>query len=175
VRAGNVIGGGDWSEDRLVPDVVRAISQGRKVVLRYPDAVRPWQHVLDPLSGYLILAEQLICNPSNMPAALNFGPDPGHWLTVAQVADIVGHALESGSSWELAPGKPLPEAATLTLSSDLAKRVLGWTPKLTMQETVDWTAAWYKAYQAGRDMRAATVDQIARYETLSAEKSLVCP
>ena len=77
VRAGNVIGGGDWSEDRLVPDVVRAISQGRKVVLRYPNAVRPWQHVLDPLSGYLILAEQLIRNPSNMPAALNFGPDPG--------------------------------------------------------------------------------------------------
>ena len=94
---------------------------------------------------------------------------------MAQVADVVGQALESGSSWELAPGKPLPEAATLTLSSDLAKRVLGWAPKLTMQETVDWTADWYKAHQAGRDMRTATLDQIARYETLRAEKSLVCP
>ena len=71
-----------------------------------------------------------------MPAALNFGPDPGHWLTVAQVADVVGQALNVGSGWELAPGKPLPEAATLTLSSDLAKRVLEWAPKLTMQETV---------------------------------------
>ena len=175
VRAGNVIGGGDWSEDRLVPDVVRAISQGRKIVLRYPDAVRPWQHVLDPLSGYLSLAEQLIRNPANMPSALNFGPDPGHWLTVAQVADVVGQALDTGSSWELAPGKPLPEAATLTLSSELAKRVLGWAPKLTMQETVNWTADWYKAHQAGRNMRTVTLDQIARYEKLKAENSLVCP
>ena len=175
VRAGNVIGGGDWSEDRLVPDVVRAISQGRKVVLRYPDAVRPWQHVLDPLSGYLALAEQLIRNPAKMPAALNFGPDRGHWLTVAQVADVVGQALDAGSSWELAPGKPLPEAATLTLSSELAKRVLEWAPKLTMQETVDWTADWYKAHQSGRNMRTVTLDQIARYEKLKAENSLVCP
>ena len=152
MRAGNVIGGGDWSEDRLVPDVVRAISQGRKLVLRYPNAVRPWQHVLDPLSGYLTLAEQLIRNPANMPAALNFGPDPGHWLTVAQVADVVGQALEIRIKWELAPGKSLPEAATLTLSSDLAKRVLGWAPLLMMQETVDWTADWYKAHQAGRNI-----------------------
>ena len=175
VRAGNVIGGGDWSEDRLVPDVVRAISQGSKVALRYPDAVRPWQHVLDPLCGYLNLAEQLVRNPKAMPPALNFGPDPGHWLTVAQVADVVGQALDKRSGWELAPGNPLPEAATLTLSSDLAKRVLGWAPLLTMQETVDWTADWYKAHQSGRNMRAVTLDQIARYETLSAEKSLVCP
>jgi len=175
VRAGNVIGGGDWSEDRLVPDVVRAISQGSKVALRYPDAVRPWQHVLDPLCGYLNLAEQLVRNPKAMPPALNFGPDPGHWLTVAQVAEVVSQSLDKRSGWELAPGNPLPEAATLTLSSDLAKRVLGWAPLLTMQETVVWTADWYKAHQAGRDMRAATLDQIARYETLSAEKSLVCP
>jgi len=175
VRAGNVIGGGDWSEDRLVPDVVRAISQGRKVVLRYPNAVRPWQHVLDPLSGYLAFAEQLVRNPTKMPAALNFGPDHGHWLTVAQVADVVGQALNVGSGWELAPGKPLPEAATLTLSSDLAKRVLEWAPKLTMRETVDWTADWYKAHQSARDMRTVTLDQIARYEKLTAEKSLVCP
>ena len=176
VRAGNVVGGGDWSEDRLVPDVVRAISEGRKVVLRYPNAVRPWQHVLDPLSGYLTLAEQLIRNPANMPAALNFGPDPGHWLTVAQVADVVGKALESGSSWELAPGKSLPEAATLTLSSDLAKQVLGWTPKLTMQETLSWTADWYKANRSARDMRTVTLGQITKYEKLKTEKKpLVCP
>jgi len=175
VRAGNVIGGGDWSEDRLVPDVVRAVSKGCKVVLRYPNAVRPWQHVLDPLAGYLVLAEQLIRNPTKMPAALNFGPDRGHWLTVAQVADIVGQALNRESGWELEPGKPLPEAATLTLSSDLAKRVLGWAPKLTMQETVSWTADWYKAHQSGRNMRTATLDQIVHYEKLTAEKPLVCP
>ena len=143
--------------------------------MRYPNAVRPWQHVLDPLRGYLTLAEQLVRDPKGMPPALNFGPDPGSWLTVAQVADVIGQALDTRSSWELAPGDPLPEAATLTLSSDLAKRVLGWAPLLTMQETVDWTAEWYKAHRAGRDMRAATLDQIGRYETLSAEKSIVCP
>jgi CDP-glucose 4,6-dehydratase len=128
------------------------------------------------LSGYLALAERLFGNPATMPAALNFGPDPGHWLTVAQVADVMGRALESGSSWELGPGKPLPEAATLTLSSDLAKRALGWAPKLTMQETVSWTADWYKANRSARDMRAVTLDQIARYEKLKTEKKpLVCP
>ena len=175
VRAGNVIGGGDWSDDRLVPDVVRAVSKGDKLSLRYPNAVRPWQHVLDPLYGYLHLAERLVRDPKAMPPAVNFGPDPGSWLTVAQVADVIGRALDTRSSWEPAPGDPLPEAATLTLSSDLAKRVLGWAPLLTMQETVDWTAEWYKAHRAGRDMRAATLDQIGRYETLSAEKSIVCP
>jgi CDP-glucose 4,6-dehydratase len=175
VRAGNVIGGGDWSEDRLVPDVVRAISQGGKLELRYPNAVRPWQHVLDALHGYINLAERLVRDPEAMPSALNFGPDPGSWLTVAQVADIVGQALGTRSSWGVAPGDPLPEAATLTLSSELAKRVLGWAPLLSMQETVDWTANWYKAHRAGRDIRTATLDQIARYESLSTEKSLVCP
>ncbi len=175
VRAGNVIGGGDWSDDRLVPDVVRAISKGRKVTLRYPNAIRPWQHVLDPLRGYLALAEQLVRDPKMMPPALNFGPDPGSWLTVAQVADVIGRALDTRSSWELAPGNPLPEAAALTLSSDLAKRVLAWAPLLPMQETVEWTADWYKAHQCGRDMSVATLDQIVRYETLSTERSLVCP
>ena len=174
VRAGNVIGGGDWSDDRLVPDVVRAVSKGQKVALRYPHAVRPWQHVLDPLSGYLVLAEQLVSNPADMPGALNFGPDSGHWLTVAQVADVVSQALGAGSSWELAPGKPLPEAATLTLSSDLAKDALGWAPKLSMRETVSWTADWYKAHRSGRDMRAATLDQIARYEKINVDKLLTC-
>jgi CDP-glucose 4,6-dehydratase len=91
------------------------------------------------------------------------------------VADVVGQALDTGSSWELAPGKPLPEAATLTLSSELAKRVLGWAPKLTMEETVSWTADWYNAHQAGRNMRSVTLDQIVRYEKLKAENSLVCP
>ena len=170
-RAGNVIGGGDWSEDRLVPDVVRAIAAGRKVALRYPDAVRPWQHVLEPLRGYLILAEQLVHNPKTTPPALNFGPDPGSWLTVAQVADALGEVLGVGSGWERAPGVPQPEAATLTLSSGLARRVLGWEPLLSTQETVNWTADWYKAHRAGRDMKAVTFDQIARYETLCVEAS----
>ncbi len=172
-RAGNVVGGGDWSDSRLVPDVVRAVGQGRKVALRYPDAVRPWQHVLEPLRGYLMFAERLVRDPAALPRALNFGPDPGNWLTVAKVADIVSEALGAGSGWERAPGVQPPEAATLTLSSTLAKRALGWQPKLSIHETVVWTAAWYKAHRAGSDMRAASLEQIARYETLCSEKSPV--
>ncbi|HEY4141224.1 MAG TPA: CDP-glucose 4,6-dehydratase [Pseudolabrys sp.] len=169
VRAGNVVGGGDWSEDRLVSDVVRAIGAGRKVELRYPNAVRPWQHVLEPLRGYMTVAERLVTDPASVPPALNFGPDPGNWLTVSQVADIMSVALGAGSGWEKAPGIQPPEAATLTLSSELAKRSLGWTPRLSMQDTVDWTADWYKAHRAGRDMKAVTLNQIARYETLTKE------
>lgn len=169
VRAGNVIGGGDWSEDRLVSDVVRAIGAGRKVSLRYPDAVRPWQHVLEPLRGYMTVAERLVTDPTSTPPALNFGPDPGNWLTVAQVADIMSVALGAGSGWERMPGNHPPEAATLTLSSELAKRSLGWAPQLSMQETVNWTADWYKAHRAGNDMKVVTLDQIARYEALTKE------
>jgi len=166
VRAGNVVGGGDWSEDRLVCDIVRAFTAGKKVELRYPDAVRPWQHVLEPLHGYITVAERLVDDPSAIPAAFNFGPDPGNWLTVAQVADIMSAALGGAGGWTQAPGTHPPEAATLTLSSELAKRTLNWTPRLSMQETVTWTADWYKAHRAGQDMKAFTLDQIARYEAL---------
>lgn len=169
VRAGNVVGGGDWSDDRLVSDVVRAIAAGRKVELRYPNAVRPWQHVLEPLLGYMTVAERLVKDPASVPPALNFGPDPGNWLTVSQVADIMGAALGAGSGWAHAPGIHPPEAATLTLSSELAKCTLGWTPRLSMQETVNWTADWYKAHRAGRGMKAVTLDQIAHYEALTKE------
>ncbi len=144
---------------------------GRKVALRYPRAVRPWQHVLEPLRGYLGLAEGLVRDPTSMPHAVNFGPGPDSWLTVAQVADVLSVALGIESGWELAPGVAPPEAATLTLSSELAKKALGWEPLLSMQETVNWTAEWYKAHRAGGDMKVVTLDQIARYETLSTEKS----
>jgi CDP-glucose 4,6-dehydratase len=166
VRAGNVVGGGDWSDDRLVPDVVRAVAQGRKVELRYPDAVRPWQYVLEPLRGYLMFAERLVRDPAALPRALNFGPNSGNWLTVAEVADIVSQALGAPSGWERAPGVQPPEAATLTLASDLARSALSWRPLLSVRDTVEWTAVWYKAYRAGRDMRAASLEQIARYEAL---------
>lgn len=172
VRAGNVVGGGDWSEDRLVPDIVRAISAGQRVEIRYPDAVRPWQHVLEPLRGYIQLAERLVSDPRSVPHALNFGPEPGSWLTVAQVADTLGQALGVGSGWKLAAGNHPPEASMLTLSSNLAKSTLGWEPLLSMQDTVQWTADWYKAHFAGHDMKAETLAQIARYEILSSEAIL---
>lgn len=173
VRAGNVIGGGDWSEDRLVPDIIRAMSRGEAVMLRYPDAVRPWQHVLEPLHGYLSLAEQLISDSQRAPRSVNFGPDPGSWLTVAQVADILAAALGSKGSWQKSPDKAPPEAGMLTLSSDLAKRSLQWRPRLSMPKTIEWTANWYRAHMEHRNMRKETLGQIAHYEALCSEMPLV--
>ena len=167
--AGFAAGQLGWLDLSGQSDIVRAFAAGRKVELRYPDAVRPWQHVLEPLRGYIDVAERLVTAPASIPSAFNFGPDPGNWLTVAQVADIMSEALGAGVGWEPMAGDHPPEAATLTLSSELAKRGLGWTPRLSMPETVAWTADWYKAHYAGRDMKAFTLDQIARYEALTKE------
>jgi CDP-glucose 4,6-dehydratase len=169
-RAGNVVGGGDWSLDRLVPDVVRAHTAGAKVQLRYPAAIRPWQHVLEPLHGYLTLAQRLTENPRapTTPRAVNFGPDPDSFLTVAEVVDTLVAALggqsRPGSGWAQAPGTHLPEAAALTLSSELAQQTLGWRPRLTMPETIEWTAHWYAALAKGGDARALMLAQIFDYQ-----------
>lgn len=165
-RAGNVVGGGDWSEDRLVPDVVRALSAGRPVALRYPASVRPWQHVLEPLRGYLMLGERLLTRPETAPPALNFGPDHRSTLTVAEMVGILGAVFAGAAGWEQAPGEHPPEAATLTLDSALAGRSLGWYPRLSMAETIGWTAEWYRAWRAGADPRELSLEQIRRYETL---------
>ena len=165
-RAGNVVGGGDWSEDRLVPDVVRALIAKQPVALRYPGSVRPWQHVLEPLRGYLMLGERLLTRPKDAPHALNFGPDHRSTLTVAEMVDILSAAFDGAVGWEQAPGDHPPEAATLTLDSSLAERSLGWRPMLSMEETIGWTADWYRAWRAGEDPRRLTLDQIHRYEDL---------
>ncbi|WP_043879549.1 CDP-glucose 4,6-dehydratase [Azorhizobium caulinodans] len=165
-RAGNVIGGGDWSADRLVPDFVRALGKGEPVRLRYPDSVRPWQHVLEPLSGYLALAEALVTRPADAPLALNFGPDPASFASVAQVADGLGTAFGVETPWLPAGGTHPPEASALLLASDLAAATLGWRPRLPMADTIAWTADWYRAHREGADMRAFTLAQIAAYEEL---------
>ncbi|WP_029005298.1 CDP-glucose 4,6-dehydratase [Azorhizobium doebereinerae] len=166
-RAGNVIGGGDWSADRLVPDFVRALSAGAPVRLRYPDSVRPWQHVLEPLSGYLTLAEVLVSRPDAAPTAINFGPDPDSFASVAQVAEGLGRAFGMTTPWLPAGGTHPPEAKALLLRSDRAAEALGWRPRLSMADTISWTADWYRAYRAGADMRAVCLEQIARYEELA--------
>ena len=165
-RAGNVVGGGDWSEDRLVPDVVRALLAGRPVALRYPGSVRPWQHVLEPLGGYLMLGERLLTRPEAAPRALNFGPDHRSTLTVAEMVEILSAAFDGAAGWEQAPGEHPPEAATLTLDSALAGRSLGWFPRLSMEDTIGWTAEWYRGWRAGADPRELSLGQIRRYETL---------
>ncbi|MGU3492726.1 CDP-glucose 4,6-dehydratase [Xanthobacteraceae bacterium A53D] len=163
-RAGNVIGGGDWSADRLVPDFVRALGKGEPVRLRYPDSVRPWQHVLEPLSGYLTLARALVERPAAAPLAVNFGPDPKSFASVAQVAEGLGRAFEIETPWLPAGGTHPPEASALLLASDRATATLGWTPRLVMDDTLSWTADWYRAHRDGADMRAFTLAQIAAYE-----------
>lgn len=165
-RAGNVIGGGDWSADRLIPDCVRAIGSGQPVQLRYPDAVRPWQHVLEPLSGYLTLAQGLVEAPQRTPRAVNFGPDPASFCTVREVVDAFGARIAGKSRWARTPDPQPPEAQSLTLSSALARHSLGWHPSLDFQESLSWTADWYLAYSAGENMLAFTESQIARYRAM---------
>ncbi len=167
-RSGNVIGGGDWSEDRLVPDMVRAFCAGEAVSLRYPDATRPWQHVLEPLSGYLMFAQALHEDPAAQLDALNFGPDPNNVATVSQLAEELARVWDAGDGWRRAEGVHPPEAAQLTLDSTLAATTIGWRPRLDLRRTVDWTCAWYKAWRAGADMRAFTLGQISEYEGLLA-------
>ncbi|MEO3384915.1 CDP-glucose 4,6-dehydratase [Mesorhizobium sp. CAU 1741] len=167
-RAGNVIGGGDWSEDRLVPDTLRAFEDGRALQLRYPKATRPWQHVLEPLGGYLAYAQALSEAGPGLPAAVNFGPDPAQVATVAQLADALGKVWGITRAWEPAPGSHPPEAAQLLLDSGLAASAIGWRPRLNLVQTIDWTCAWYRAWKSGADMRAFTQRQISDYEGMAA-------
>ena len=159
-----MLGGGDWSEDRLVPDLVRAAQAKRKTRLRYPNSIRPWQHVLDPLHGYLMLAQRLATAAGDCPLALNFGPDTSGAIAVAQLAERFDAVFGGGVGWEREPGDHPEEARILLLDSGLARRSLGWHPRLDADATIDWTAAWYRRWRDGGDMRALSLEQIARYE-----------
>jgi CDP-glucose 4,6-dehydratase len=167
-RAGNVIGGGDWSADRLIPDCVKALQAGAPVSLRYPDAIRPWQHVLEPLSGYLQLAQALIETPETAPRAVNFGPNPASFCTVREVVDAFSARFGGKPGWQRDAGVHPQEAKVLTLSSTLAERSLGWRQALDVAASLAWTADWYRAHTAGEDMLAFSRTQISRYRTLRA-------
>lgn len=164
-RAGNVIGGGDWSADRIVPDLWRARRQGIPAILRNPDATRPWQHVLDPLCGYLAFARAMCEGPTVQ--SLNFGPSEATGLPVRDLAAAFGAAWPGGSdpAWvEDVDATRLPEAGTLAIDSRLARSVLGWRPRLDQTEAVEWTARWYAGHIAGEPMADFTLGQIAAYE-----------
>jgi len=154
-RAGNVIGGGDWARDRLVPDLVRAREAGRPVTLRHPDALRPWQHVLDPLAGYLKLAERLLDDPGAA-RAWNFGPAEAR--TVGWLVDRVAAAWGLEVRVEPEPGGV--EAPALRLDAAAARAELGWAPRLDGDAAVAATVSWYDGLRAGRDARALTEQQI---------------
>ena len=165
-RAGNVIGGGDWSLDRLIPDVWRAAQSGVAVKLRSPNATRPWQHVLDPLSGYLRYIEMLV-GQDDLPRAFNFGPPPSEGATVAEVADRMGRALGLATAWEPDSGEHPPEMKALSLDPSLARESIGWRTRLPLNSAFEWTADWYQAYGSGRSALDLCAEQIDRYETLS--------
>jgi len=166
-RAGNVIGGGDWSADRLIPDCVRALESGVPVNLRYPDAIRPWQHVLEPLSGYLALAQALAETPAAAPRAVNFGPNPASFCTVREVVDVFSARFGGKPGWQRDPGLHPQEAQALTLSSTLAQRSLGWRPMLDVAASLAWTADWYRAHKAGENMLTFSRSQISQYRSMS--------
>ncbi len=166
-RAGNVIGGGDWSADRLVPDIWRAHHAQRRLELRYPDATRPWQHVLDPLLGYFLYLERLAAEPADVPESLNFGPlDGSGTMTVAQVVDGLAQGMGADGGWVMAKGPHPPEMPALALDARQAANALGWAPRLDAGTALGWTAEWYRRHDGGGDMRAVSLEQLSRYQDL---------
>ncbi|WP_043349868.1 CDP-glucose 4,6-dehydratase [Methylobacterium sp. B1] len=167
-RAGNVIGGGDWSLDRLIPDMVRAFNRGEPVEIRSPGAVRPWQHVLEPLSGYLRLAE-VLCEQDGARYAegWNFGPSDEDCRPVSDVVAGLARGWGEGARWQLASGTHPHEATFLKVDASKARAHLGWDRRLRLSEALDWTGTWYRAQARGADAAALTYEQIARYEALA--------
>jgi CDP-glucose 4,6-dehydratase len=165
-RAGNVIGGGDWSTDRLIPDLVRGFVAGQPVTIRRPHAIRPWQHVLEPLHGYIVLAERLLAGDMKHATAYNFGPSDDDAQTVEWIVRRMTAAWGNGASWVLDADPGVHEAGYLKLDASRARAELGWTPRLRLADALDWLVAWYRAQQAGADMQEFTLEQITEYQRL---------
>lgn len=162
VRAGNVIGGGDWSKDRIIPDIVRSLSAGRPVGVRNQNSVRPWQHVLEPLSGYLSLGALLQENPEKFSGAYNFGPEEDDHLPVKQLVEIAISSWGDGSWTDISDDTQPHEAGLLRLNINKAKNEMNWQPKLTSKEAIQWAMDWYK--QPDENKFNYTVAQIENYQ-----------
>ncbi len=166
-RAGNVIGGGDWSTDRLIPDLVRGFLSGEPVSIRRPHAIRPWQHVLEPIDGYVRLAEKLLGSEgARYATAFNFGPADDDARTVGWIADRMVQTWGHGATWFQDGDPGVHEAGFLKLDASRAKAELGWLPKLKLGAALDMLVAWYRANAAGEDTQALTLKQIADYQAL---------
>jgi CDP-glucose 4,6-dehydratase len=159
-RSGNVIGGGDWAKDRLIPDIMRAISAGKPVVVRNPDSIRPWQHVLEPLSGYLLLAQKLWEEGRSFAEAWNFGPNDEDAKPVSWVATSLTRMWGKGASWELDGHKHPHEAHYLKLDCSKAKSRIGWSPTWNLETTLRAIVNWHQEYLERKDMRAVVTEQI---------------
>jgi CDP-glucose 4,6-dehydratase len=163
VRAGNAVGGGDWAPHRLVPDLVSAFARGETAHLRRPSAVRPWQHVLDPLAGYLLLGRRLLEHGERYAQAWNFGPLEEDATTVGAFAERVAKAWGDGARAVPQQTDFPHEATTLKLDVAKARTVLGWQPRWRLEAAIGATVDWYRAWHAKQDMRAFSLAQIARY------------
>jgi CDP-glucose 4,6-dehydratase len=166
-RAGNVIGGGDWSTDRLIPDLVRGFLAGEAVRIRRPKAIRPWQHVLESLFGYIRLAEELYQQDPKFATAYNFGPAEEDAQPVEWIAEKMTKFWGDGATWVLDPDPGVHEAGYLKLDAGKAHAELGWTPRLDLETALEWLVAWYRGWEAGDAMQEFSLNQIAEYEALT--------
>ncbi len=165
-RAGNVIGGGDWSEDRLIPDLIRGCLSGKPVKIRNPRAIRPWQHVLEPLAGYIALAGHLLRDGAGFAGAWNFGPAEEDAWPVGRIADAITAAWGKGAKWVQDTVENPHEAGYLKLDASKARALLGWRPVLPIDSSLRWLVEWFVAWRQGEDMQAFTLRQIAGYQGL---------
>jgi len=163
-RAGNVIGGGDWSEDRLLPDVFRSLIFGEKLEIRHPASIRPWQHALEPLAGYLKLAGKLYAGERQFAEAWNFGPSDEDSKPVGWILEEIKRVWNEPVNWEIADGKQPHEAHLLKLDSAKAKNELNWSPKLSLEEAVKLTAEWYRGFKDKQDLIKLMTNQINFYQ-----------
>lgn len=168
-RAGNVIGGGDWAEDRLVPDILRSLLRGEPTLIRNPQATRPWQHVLEPLNGYLILAQSLYDGGHRFASGWNFGPPETSEKTVGWIVEQLYRLWGASHPWVKDTHQGPRENTFLKLDASKARAYLGWAPKLDLPATLEWIVDWTRRYQAGDDMREVTLADIRRFMTLEAQ------
>ncbi len=166
VRAGNVIGGGDWANNRLIPDVMKAFMKNEPVVIRNPGSIRPWQHVLEPLCGYLTLAERLWESGMEYAEGWNFGPRETDAQKVSWVVEQLAHLWGAGTKWTELP-QPYPhEAHYLKLDCSKSRQRLGWAPQLDLNESLEWVVKWYQSFNNSQDIREITISQILKYQSL---------
>jgi CDP-glucose 4,6-dehydratase len=172
VRAGNVIGGGDWSTDRLIPDLIRAFEAGVAPLIRSPDAVRPWQHVLEALGGYLKIAERLLAGERQFADAWNFGPADEDTQPVSWIVERMRAAWGGAPQSQADHGPRVHEAGLLRLDCSKARAALGWRPALNLEQALDWIVDWHKAVGSGADARALTLAQIDDYSAACSQGSV---
>ena len=172
-RAGNAIGGGDWTAFQLIPDLMRAFMSGQPCLIRNPLSYRPWQFVLEPLRGYLLLAERLAEMGAESASGWNFGPVEGDAQPVRWIADTLSSRWGRGASWVQDSTVAAKEARALKLDASKAASCLSWRPVLRLDQTLSWIVEWYQAFERGADLRSVTFDQLRRYESLLS--GVICP